>query len=66
MDSLIAKIYPSKALSKLALKKQKLGPNNSFKLETFVTIRLILTIIIFIISLVYLKNHLSILLVFFV
>ena len=55
MDSLIAKIYPSKALSKLALKKQKLGPNNSFKLETFVTIRLILTIIIFIISLVYLK-----------
>ncbi len=55
MDSLVNKIYPNKTITKLKLKKQKLGINNKFNLETFITIRLILTIIIFIFSLIFIK-----------
>lgn len=55
MPSLIYKIYPTKTITKLQLKVSKLGINNNFNLESFLSIRLIITILIFVLSLIFSK-----------
>ena len=53
--ALIYKIYPTKAINRITNKVKKLGPNNSFNIASFLTIRLFLIIFIFTITLIFNK-----------